>query len=194
MLSLLTGITIITAVGMSERARAAQPEPSPGQEMGPGMMQRTEPGQTRPGGMMGPGGTMGGGIGMIGRMAPQGPPWLTIMLDHRQELGLSAEQVGTLFDLRERFQDVAQEKTQAIARAEAELNEMLGPEPVDLAAAEAKIKQIEALRTELQVARLKTIEEGKQLLTPEQRTKLVQTANRLGPASGSGPMGHGGRP
>ncbi len=182
MLSLLTGIAIITAVGTGERARAAQPQPSPGREMGPGMMQQ-----------MGPGGMMGPGMGVMRGMAPQGQPWLTIMLDHRRELGLSAEQVGTLFDLRERFQEVAQEKAQAIARAEAELNEMLGPQQVDLAAAEAKLKQIEALRTELQVARLKTIEEGKQLLTPEQRTKLVQTANRLAPASGSGPMGRGGR-
>ncbi len=48
---------------------------------------------------------------------------------------------------------------------------------------EAKLRQLEALRTDLRLGRLKTIEKGKALLTPEQRKKL----GSLGPrASGGG--------
>ncbi len=204
----LLGLVVMTALGTGAPAWAAQPEPSPGQMEHGGMM---SPGQMGKGGMMTPeqmgqSGMMGGrgmmgpgmmgghmmGPGMMGG-SPQDRPWLTIMLDQRQELGLSAEQVGKLFDLREQFQGVAQERTQAIAKAEEELGAILGPQPVDLAAAETKLKAVEGMRTELRLARLKTIEEGKQLLTADQQKKLVQVAEQLRPMTGMGQMGPGAR-
>ncbi len=186
----LLGLVVMTALGTGAPAWAAQPEPSPEQMGHGGMMTPEQMGQ---GGMMGPGGMMGRdmmGPGMMGGSA-QDRPWLTIMLDQRQKLGLSAEQVGQLFDLRERFQQEAQAKAQEIAKAEQELGQMLGPQPVDLAAAEAKLKAIEGLRTELRLARLKTIEEGKQLLTADQQKNLVQVVGQLRPATGMGQMGSG---
>jgi Spy/CpxP family protein refolding chaperone len=180
-MALLAGVGVMMALAAGGHAGAAQqPQPSPGQMGGGGMM---TPDQMGRGGMMGPG-MMGGG--MMGT-APQDRPWLTIMLDHRQQLGLSAEQVGKLFDLREGFQQVAQDKTRELAKAEEELAAMLGPQPVDLKAVEPRLRAIEALRTELRLARLRTIEEGKRLLTQDQQAKLAQIAEQLPSSAGMGP-------
>jgi hypothetical protein len=178
--ALLAGVGVMMALAAGGHAAAQQPQPSPGQMGGGGMM---APDQMGRGGMMGPG-MMGGG--MTG-MAPQDRPWLTIMLDHRQQLGLSAEQVGKLFDLREGFQQVALDKTRELAKAEEELAAMLGPQPVELKAVEPKLRAIEALRTELRLARLRTIEEGKRLLTQDQQAKLAQIAEQQSSSAGMGP-------
>ena len=42
----------------------------------------------------------------------------------------------------------------------------------DLAQVEAKLREIERLRLDLRLARIRTIEQGKAQLTPEQRAKL----------------------
>ncbi len=185
---LLAGLAVLAGVGAAGDAGAQQrPQPSPG-PMHPGA-------GTMPGGMgdvmgdvMGPG-MMGPG----GMMGPRDRPWITIMLDRRQELGLSAEQVGKLFDLRDGFQRVAREKSQELAKAEEELGVLLGPQPVDLAAVEARLKAIEARRTDLRLSRLKTIEEAKRLLTPEQQKKLVAIAEQLEPSTERGSTGPGPR-
>ena len=118
-------------------------------------------------GMMGPG-------GMMGASATNDRPWITVMLDHREELGLSVEQVGRLFTLRDGFAREARRKGEALEKIEQDLDQLLGPGPVDLRAVEAKLKEAEAMRTELRLARVRVIEEGKGVLTPEQRAKFVE--------------------
>jgi len=158
-------------------------------QMGPGMMgggaRQTQPGQGAPPsggsmmgqGMMGQGGQMGPGMmggmmrGMMGGSSGE-RPWISIILDHREDLRLSDEQVGKLFSLRDGFEKEARAKSGDIQKAEEELGQLLAQEPVDLAKAEAKIKDIEGMRTALRLGRLKTVEGGKALLTPEQRKKL----------------------
>ena len=56
--------------------------------------------------------------------------------------------------------------------AELELRELRNSDPVDLKAAEAKIRQIESLRSDLRILHLRTHEEVKGMLTPEQKIKL----------------------
>ncbi len=162
-------------------------------QMGPGMMgPGGQPGQGMgPGMMMGPGGMMGGG--MMGSGATNDRPWITVMLDHREELALSNEQVGRLFNLRDRFAKEARTKSEALEKVEGALDQLFGPGPVDLQAVEAKLKEAEAVRTDVRMARIKVIEEGKAVLTPEQRAKLVQLAKEpqwsSGGTSQGGPMG-----
>ncbi len=43
---------------------------------------------------------------------------------------------------------------------------------MDLAKAEAKIREVAQLRADLRIARLRAIEQGKAVLTAEQRTRL----------------------
>jgi Spy/CpxP family protein refolding chaperone len=113
------------------------------------------------------GGTMGAG-------PTNDRPWITVMLDLREELGLSAEQIGRLFTLRDGFAREARKKSEALEKFERDLDQLLGPGPVDLRAVEAKVKEAEAIRTDLRLARIRVIEEGKGVLTPEQRAKFVE--------------------
>jgi len=140
-------------------------------QMGPGTM---GPGMTGPGGMM--------GGGMMGAGATNDRPWITVMLDLREELGLSAEQIGRLFTLRDGFAREARKKSEALEKIEQDLDQLLGPGSVDLRAVEAKVKEAEAIRTDLRLARIKVIEEGKGVLTPEQRAKFVELVKESQPS------------
>ncbi|MFN3476441.1 MAG: Spy/CpxP family protein refolding chaperone, partial [Candidatus Methylomirabilales bacterium] len=110
-------------------------------------------------------------------------PLISFMLQHREELNLSAEQVKALETLRSEFQKEAVKKHADLEVAEIELRGLEQQEPVDLGAIEAKVRQIEALKTELRLSRIRTIAKGKEVLQPEQRKKLEEL-ERTAPAHG----------
>lgn len=113
-------------------------------------------------------------------------PLITIMLQHRQELGLSAQQVEALERLRADFQKEVVRRDADIRVAELDLATLLrGAGPGDLAPAEAKVREIERLRADLRIARLRAIEQAKALLTPEQRETLARLVADRPPASRS---------
>jgi len=56
--------------------------------------------------------------------------------------------------------------------AELDLGTLLGQDPVDLAKAEAKTREVAQLRADLRIARLRAVEQGKAVLTAEQRARL----------------------
>ncbi len=68
--------------------------------------------------------------------------------------------------------------------AEIELKEILSKDPVDLKAAEAAVKKIEGIKSEMRMLHIKTMEEIKANLTPEQKKKFISTMDM-------GKMGHG---
>ena len=70
--------------------------------------------------------------------------------------------------------------------AEIELKEILSKDPVDLKAAEAAVKKIEGVKSEMKMLHIKAMEEIKSNLTPEQRKKFVSMVGM-----GMGRMGHG---
>jgi len=59
-----------------------------------------------------------------------------------------------------------------LAVGEIELKEIRGKEPVDMSAAEAKIKEIEGIKASIRILHMKSMEEIKSKLTPEQRKKI----------------------
>jgi Spy/CpxP family protein refolding chaperone len=134
-----------------------------------------------------------GGMGsmgeMMGRMMgdPAERPLITIMLHHRTELGLSAEQVSRLETLRSDFTREAIRRGADIRIAELDLASLLEQDPVDMTKVEAKVREVGQLRADLRIARLRTVEQGKAVLSPEQRTRL-QTMLSGGMQHGSGPM------
>ncbi len=142
----------------------------------------------QPGGMMGPG--AGGGRARAGFFAHEGP-LITIMLSHAQELALSPEQIQKLQGLRANFDKEAVQRTADLQAAEADLNSLLEKDQWDLAAIEAKVKQIATLQGDLRVARLKTLAAGRAVLTPEQLQKLNAIARWVPPAGGPGRRGPG---
>ncbi len=130
--------------------------------------------------MMGPGmmgsGMMEGMMGSEGMQMGHGGVWsdrpITLML--KDKLGLSQEQVGKLESLRSTYQERAIKNIKELRNLEVELDKFLTQEPLDLSGIEAKVKRIEALRSEMRLSRIKTIEEGKATLTLDQRKKLQE--------------------
>ena len=55
-----------------------------------------------------------------------------------------------------------------------DLNGLLGADKFDMAKVEAKVREIERLRTDLRIARIRTIQKGKEELTADQRKKLQE--------------------
>jgi Spy/CpxP family protein refolding chaperone len=104
------------------------------------------------------------------------------MLRNREELQLTPEQIQKLEALRSGFRKGAVKRSADLQVAELELKELLRTDPVDMAKVESQVKRIEALRGEQRLTRIKTIEEGKALLVPEQREKLNTLAQKRGRA------------
>lgn len=123
---------------------------------------------------------MGRGSDLLGREQPL----LSLALRHRTGLALSEDQAKTLEGLVDRFRKEGEQRAGDIEAAERDLAALLKQEPTDLAKVEAKVREIEAVRANLRIARIKTIAEGRAALTPEQRQKLEALL-----ATGSRPRG-----
>lgn len=104
---------------------------------------------------------------------PEGQPLISFMLHHQAELGLNPEQVKALEGLRSNFEKEAVRRSTDLKIAKLELHDLLRAQEVDLAKVETKVREITNLQAELRLGRIKTIEQGKALLTPDQRKKLA---------------------
>lgn len=135
-----------------------------------------------------------GGTGwMMGDPAER--PLISIMLHHRSELGLGADQVTRLETLRSDFTREAIRRGADIRIAELDLGSLLEQESVDLGKVETKVREVAQLRVDLRIARLRAVEQGKAVLTPEQRTRLrALLSGGMHHGFGRGSGGPGGMP
>ena len=101
-------------------------------------------------------------------------PLIAFMLRNREKLDLSAAQVKNLEQLRNDFQKESIRKDADLRVAEMDLTNLLNGEKTDMAKAEAKVREIERMRGDLRIARIRTIEKGKEQLTADQRKKLQE--------------------
>lgn len=114
------------------------------------------------------------------------------VMRHRQELGLTPDQMQGFQRLATDFRRDAIKREADMKLARVDLGTLLRPDPanpgkpVDMAQAEAKIREIEKARGDMMLNRLRAMEQGKALLTPEQRAKLVTL---LHDGRGRGPRG-----
>jgi Spy/CpxP family protein refolding chaperone len=101
-----------------------------------------------------------------------------LALRHQKDLALTPVQVG---NLRKLGTDARRDaiKRQADRRlAELDLRTMMAPDPADpdkprdLTRIETKVREIEKLRADGRVAQIRSLEQSRQVLTPEQREKL----------------------
>jgi hypothetical protein len=99
-------------------------------------------------------------------------PLISTMLRNREKLGLSADQAKNLEQLRDNFQKESIRKEADLRVAEMDLNSLLEAQPVDMSKIEAKVREIERLRADIRLARIRAIEKGKEQLTADQRKKL----------------------
>ncbi len=106
-------------------------------------------------------------------------------------LGLDEKQKESIHTLINKTMKDMIKKRSDLLIAEMDLEDALHKDMVDMSAAESKLKQIEAMRTDMFMTHLKAFQEVKSMLTPEQRSKLKEMMERrmmggMGMMRGSG--------
>jgi len=110
------------------------------------------------------------------RMSGAYAPLISIALKHRAELNLSGDQVANLEKIRTQFQDQIAPLQQQLRTVEDEIATLLQQTPANLIEVRLKIEEAEKLRSELRYLRVETLENGKSLLTAQQRDQLKTLA------------------
>jgi len=160
-LAMVLGMTLPAAAQTPDNVQLTQAQPDASR---PGM------GEHRPGPMRGHGGWH---HHKMHRFSLAG-----LALRHREELALTPAQVDSLRKLGTDAQRDAIKRQADRRLAELDLRTMMMPDPADankprdLSKIETKVREIEKLRADGRVARIRTMEQSRQVLTPEQRDKL----------------------
>lgn len=103
---------------------------------------------------------------MDGMPEAEPPMWMDL-----KGLGLDEKQKATIKEIKSGITKELIKRRADMHVAGIELKDLLDKEPVDLKAVEVKLKQIEALKTEMHLSLIKVLEEVKSKLTPEQKKK-----------------------
>ena len=115
------------------------------------------------------------------RESVENRPAISQILSYKEYLGLSPEQVKKLEQLRDNFQRQSI-RNEADARiVEVDIAALLDSPTVEVAKVEAKIREAEKLRADLRIARIRTIEQAKAVLTAEQRKKFSDSVESRPP-------------
>jgi len=107
---------------------------------------------------------MAGGFG--------GAPLISLALSHKSELNLTADQVGNLENIRTNFQSQVTPMFQQVRSIDKEIAGLMQKTPADLIQVKSKIQDAEKLRSELRYLRIEALENGKSVLTQQQRDQL----------------------
>lgn len=107
-------------------------------------------------------------------------------------LNLDEQQKASIGEIRSRMMKDTIKREADLRIAHLELKNLLAKDPVDMKAAEATVRQAEALKTEMKLSHIKALEEIKAKLTPEQRKKFSEMRSD-GPMMGGMGMMHGRR-
>jgi Spy/CpxP family protein refolding chaperone len=99
-------------------------------------------------------------------------PIISLALRHRDELKLSQEQAANLEKTRTHYQEQIAPLRQQLQTLESEISTLMQETPADLIQVKAKIHDSEKLRSELRYQRIEALENGKSILTAQQRDQL----------------------
>jgi Spy/CpxP family protein refolding chaperone len=99
-------------------------------------------------------------------------PLISIALKHQTELKLTPDQVSTLEKVRTQYQNQTTPIQDQLRSIEAEIAGLLQETPANLIEVKLKIEQAEKLRSELRYLRVEALENGRAVLTPEQKDQL----------------------
>jgi hypothetical protein len=101
-------------------------------------------------------------------------PLISLMLRHRDQLGLSQDQVRKLEQLRHDFERESIRRDADLRVAEMDLASLTEASEIELGKVEAKVREIERLRSDQRLARIRAIQKAKEELTADQRKKLQE--------------------
>ena len=165
-MALVLGLTLPVAAQSPATSDAVQAQMGPGG--GPGM---GGPGREGPG-MQNERGRGGWQKHAGHRHMRRGRSIVFMALRNQKELGLSPQQVSSLQQLGMDAGRASIKRRADGQLAKLDLFGLLRAEPVDMAKVEAKIRDIERLKADGAIARIRTNEAAKAQLTPDQREKL----------------------
>ena len=111
-----------------------------------------------------------------GRESREDRPLITLMLNNKDRLGLSADQVKKLEQLRDNFQKQSIRHDADLRIVELDLAALLDHDSVEMGKVEGKVREAEKLRADLRIARIRAIEQAKGMLNAEQKKKLQELA------------------
>lgn len=120
----------------------------------------------------------GEGHGRFGRrpgahqMFGGGAPIISLALKHQAELKLSADQVANLEKTRAHYQTQITPLHQQLRALESEISKLGQETRADLVQLKVKIQESEKVRSELRYLRMEALENGKSILTAQQRDQL----------------------
>ena len=101
-----------------------------------------------------------------------GAPLISIALSHKSDLNLTGDQVGNLEKIRTDFQNQAAPLHQQMRTIEAEIASLMQQSPANLIQVKSKIQEAEKFRSELRYLQVEALENGKALLSQQQRDQL----------------------
>lgn len=101
-----------------------------------------------------------------------GAPLISIALKHQSELNLTADQVTNLENTRNHYRTQMEPVYDRLKSLEGEIANLLQESPADLVQVKLKIQEAEKFRSELRYQRIEALENGKSILTGEQREQL----------------------
>jgi hypothetical protein len=107
-----------------------------------------------------------------GRGPRENQPAISQMLSHKDELGLSPDQLRKLEHLRDEFQRQSIRNDADLRIVELDIAGLLEREPVEMAKLEGKIREAEKFRADIRIARIRAIELARAMLTTDQKKKL----------------------
>lgn len=128
-----------------------------------------------------------GQMGMMGgpqRPGPKGPPSQHpaepfSLESYKERLGLTEEQAEKFAKVRSDYRKEVIKKRAEIQVAAVELSELLDQKKVDLNQVEKKLRQVEGLKTDLTLYRIKTLFKTKEFLSEDQFEKLKSFSFRM---------------
>jgi Spy/CpxP family protein refolding chaperone len=101
------------------------------------------------------------------------------MESYKDRLGLTDEQAEKFAKVRSDYRKETIKKQADLQVAGVELSELMNAKKVDLAQVEKKLRQIESLKTDLAMYRIKTLFKTKEFLSDEQFEKLKTQSLRM---------------
>ncbi len=113
-------------------------------------------------------------------------PVVGAILDRATQLGLSSAQVDKLEQLGLDVVRDAIRRQADLTLAQLDLSTLVDREPtdtIDMAKVESKIREVERMRSGAQLAVVRTVEVARNVLTPEQRSRLVTLGSITGIAA-----------
>lgn len=114
-----------------------------------------------------------GPVMMEGMMLSEHFAW-----DHLMELSLDEKQKKEIEVIRSKLLKDTVRKTADIHIARIEIKEILDKDPIDMKAAEVKLRQIESLMTDMRLTEIKALQEANAKLTPKQIKSFKEIPQR----------------